>query len=225
MQGAQLSRIPAVEVVVVLAADREQRTVPLPDAGPAVEPGQGELATERQHTGQRRPYAVRLRHRERAAVRGPTENHLLTPASRSAATASTGTSARGSFQSNSATRYVVASSSAYGSHWQRSPPFSGPSTTPDVPVPISRTPTPLPSLVVARTKSPPASAAQSGRSGSGKPFGSSWRADSLVLGVDDDRGEELPDPAAPSSALLPAHPVSSATTTNGPRILLITRAL
>ena len=77
VQAAQLSGSPAVEVVVLLAADREQRPLPLPDAGPAVQAGQGDLAAERQDA--REPWAdpVRLGHREEAAVRRAAQHHLL----------------------------------------------------------------------------------------------------------------------------------------------------
>src|SRR5829696_8202131 len=92
---------------------------------------------------------------------------------------------------------------------QMSPPSCGPSTTPDAPSPRTRMPTLLPSLVVARTNSPPDSAAQAGRSGSGKPLASVARgvglaAAEVVVVV----GEAVPDavPGPPAASSPPAPP-------------------
>ena len=82
MQGAQSPRIRTVEQPVVPAAECEQRSTPLPDAGAAVEVwGQRELAAERQHSGGPRPDPVRLGHREGAALRGAAEHDFPYPRS------------------------------------------------------------------------------------------------------------------------------------------------
>src|SRR3954447_25047064 len=76
-----------------------------------------------------------------------------------------------------------------------SPSSWGPSTIPLAPCPNTRMPTPLPSVVVAEMKWPPTSAAQSGRSGRGKPLGSTAGLDVLTA-ADDGLGGVWADSSA-----------------------------